>query len=642
MGLTQDERLGELTTPLGKDVLVLQKFDGFEGLGELFEFHVDALSEKENIDFDKVIGQSCTIKLKTYDKKTRIFNGILTEARWIEKFGDHYHYRLVLRPWFALLDHKADCRVFLDKNVKDIIKEVFTKAGFNDFEFKTTEDYDPIPYCVQYNESDYAFCSRLMEQFGIYYFFKHSDGKHTMVLADSRSSHEPNPDVAKLPYSPLGSKALDMQQRLGAWTSERRFSTGKYKLNDYDFEKPPKDLKSNKEAAENYTHSKLEYYEWKGKYSEKDKGETFAKIRLEAEQALDHRRRADGDSPSVFAGSLITLDQHPNSGENREYLVARANHRFGTQDYRSGSGKGSENYSGSYEFQPSDRPYRSQERTQKPRIFGIHTGLVVAKKGESGEEISTDEYGRIWVQFPWDSDQGSYPVRVAQVWAGNGWGGQFIPRIGMEVVVEYEFGDPDHPLVVGCVYNGQNPYPYDLPANKTQSGLKSNSSKGHGGYNEFMFEDKKGGEFIRMHAQRDHLVTVNRNQTGSVGAVGPEAPTGADQTWTVGGNRSWTMQMGNDTTDIQMGNQTITIDMGSQTVQALQGINLSVCYGLSTIVITPAAISITSPTINLTAEATINITAPTINITGIVNLTGMLNITGGMTVDGMVPMLVPA
>ena len=158
--------------------------------------------------------------------------------------------------------------------------------------------------------------------------------------------------------------------------------------------------------------------------------------------------------------------------------MARANHRFGTQDYSAGAGKGSENYSGSYEFQPSDRPYRSQERTQKPRIFGIHTGQVVAKKGESGEEISTDEYGRIWVQFPWDSDQGSYPVRVAQVWAGNGWGGQFIPRIGMEVVVEYEYGDPDHPLVVGCVYNGQNPYPYDLPGNKTQSGWKSELVKG--------------------------------------------------------------------------------------------------------------------------------------------------------------------
>jgi len=218
MSITQDGRVGELITPLGKDVLVLQRFDGFEGLGELFEFHVDALSEQEDIDFDKAIGQSCTIKLKTYQGKTRIYDGILTEAQSANKVADYYHYRLVLRPWFALLGHKADCRNFLNKNVKDIIKEVFTKAGFSDYAFKTTDDYDPIPYCVQYRETDLAFCSRLMEQYGIYYFFKHAEGKHTMVLADSRSSHEANPDVPKLPYLPLGTRALDMQQRLGAWT----------------------------------------------------------------------------------------------------------------------------------------------------------------------------------------------------------------------------------------------------------------------------------------------------------------------------------------------------------------------------------------------------------------------------------------
>jgi type VI secretion system secreted protein VgrG len=232
MGITQDGRIGELITPLGKDVLVLQAFDGFEGLGELFEFHVDALSEQENVDFDKALGQSCTIKLQTYQGKIRIFDGILTQAQWIEKIEDYFHYRLLLRPWFALLGFKANCRIFLDKNVKDIIKEVFTTAGFNDYEFKTTADYDTIPYCVQYRETDLAFCCRLMEQYGIYYFFKYSEGKHTMVLADSRSSLEANPDVPKLPYIPLVPGELNLQQRLGAWTSQRRFCTGKVEFND--------------------------------------------------------------------------------------------------------------------------------------------------------------------------------------------------------------------------------------------------------------------------------------------------------------------------------------------------------------------------------------------------------------------------
>src|SRR5207247_2844631 len=194
--LRQSERVAEVKTPLGKDVLALINIDGTEILGDLFQFNVEALSEQENIDFDKALGQGCTLKLKAYDGKQRIYHGIMTEARWVGKIEDFYHYKLVLRPWFWLLGHRADCRIFLDKDVKDIIKEVFTKAGFNDFVFRTNGDYEKIPYCVQYRETDLAFVSRLMEQYGIYYFFEHSDGKHLMALADSRSSHKA---VAELP-----------------------------------------------------------------------------------------------------------------------------------------------------------------------------------------------------------------------------------------------------------------------------------------------------------------------------------------------------------------------------------------------------------------------------------------------------------
>jgi type VI secretion system secreted protein VgrG len=498
---------------------------------------------------------------------------------------------------------------------------------------------------VQYRESDFAFVSRLMEQYGIYYFFEHKDGQHTMVLADSRSSHSAIPDLPTIRYNPATGGYNRQEQNLLSWSSRRRFRTGKIEFNDYDYLKPPKNLLADKEASENYTHSKYEVYDYPGKYDEKDKGEQFAKFRLEAEQSLDHRRQADGDAPSLFAGGLVTLEKYPTSAENKEYLVVRVRHRFGTQHYSSVSAGDHIGYNGAYEFQPSDRQYRSLPLTPKPRIYGIQTAKVVTKKGEDGEEISTDEHGRIWVKFFWDREpQKTCPIRVAQVWSGKQWGGQFIPRVDMEVVVEFLEGDPDRPLVTGCVFNGDNKYPYKLPDNKTESGVKSDSSKGHNGYNEFMFEDKKGSEFIRMHAQLDHLVTINRDQTGSVGAIGPDDPNpmGGDQTWTVGGNRSWTIQMGNDSTELQTGNQTVTMDLGSQTVTAMQGITLSVCMGLSTVVITPASISLTSPTIDLTAEATIDITAPVINITGVVNLTGMLNVTGGMTVDGMVPMLLPA
>ncbi len=614
MSITQDGRVGELITPLGKDVLCLQRFDGLEGLSELFEFHVDALSEQESVDFNKAIGQSCTIKLKTYQGKTRIYDGILTEAQSANKVADYYHYRLVLRPWFALLGHKADCRNFLNKNVKDIIKEVFTKAGFSDYAFKTTDDYDPIPYCVQYRETDLAFCSRLMEQYGIYYFFKHAEGKHTMVLADSRSSHEANPDVPKLPYLPLGTRALDMQQRLGAWTSHRRFRTGKVRLKDYDYVKPPKDLKAEKEAAQNYAHSKLEVYDYRGNYTEKDKGEQLAKIRLEAEQSLDHRRQAEGDCPSVFPGSLITVEQHPTSSENKEYLVVRAIHSFGTQDYQAGTvgGSGSfnggsgggagESFTGNQELQPSDQPFRSQASTEKPRVHGIVTGIVVAKGGEDGEDISTDDLGHVWVKFPWlDDNDGSYIARVTQVWAGNQWGGQFIPRVGMEVAVAFEQGDPRYPVVIGCLYNGTNNYPFDLPSNKTQSGVKSNSSKGGGGYNELMFEDKKGSEEVRFHAQKDLDSVIENNETSKVGN-NQTLSVGKDQTLTVGNDQAETIQ--NNRSVTVMMNDALTVDMNrsatiAMTDTVMADAMITLMCGASSIIMTPGSIIITSPSIAL-------------------------------------------
>src|ERR1700681_413266 len=240
--LGQSERIGEFSTPLGKDVLVLTRFSGSEGLGELFEYHIEAVSEQENIDFDQAIGQNCQVKLKAYNGKTRIFNGVMTQARWVGVKESFHHYDMVLRPWFWLLGNKADCRIFLDKNVKDIIQDVLTKDGFTDYEFRTTGSYDKIEYCVQYRESDLAFCSRLMEQYGIYYFFEHSDGKHTLVMADSRSSHKAVPDLPKVPFIPLTKAELRTEQHLYEWVSERRFRTGKVQFNDYDYLKPRKNL----------------------------------------------------------------------------------------------------------------------------------------------------------------------------------------------------------------------------------------------------------------------------------------------------------------------------------------------------------------------------------------------------------------
>lgn len=636
--LSQTNRMGALKTPLGDDVLVLKSFDGHEGLGELFEFHVDALSEQENINFDQAIGKACTIKLKTHQGKERFFCGILTEADWLG--GDpnyvtdkekYFSYWLVLRPWFWLLKSRADCRIFLDKKVTEIIQEVFTKAGFSsgtDFKLPSGS-YDKIDYCVQYRESDFAFVSRLMEQYGIYYFFEHKDGQHTMVLADSRSSHSTIPDLPTVNYNPATGGYNRQEQNLLSWMSRRRFRTGKVEFNDYDYLKPPKNLLANKEASENYTHSKYEVYDYPGKYDEKDKGEQFAKFRLEAEQALDHRRQAEGDAASLFAGGLVTLEKYPTSAENKEYLVVRARHSFGTQQYSSVSTGGDRlGYSGTYEFQPSDRQFRNLPLTPKPRIYGIQTAKVVTKKGEDGEEISTDEHGRIWVKFYWDREpQKTCPIRVAQVWSGKQWGGQFIPRIDMEVVVEFLEGDPDRPLVTGCVFNGDNKYPYKLPDNKTQSGLKSDSSKGHGGYNEFMFEDKKGSEDIRMHAERDHDVTVRHAETWTIGEIFTP-PKGSP-------SRTATLQNGDDQLTIEMGDQTVSIPMGSQSTTAM--LTISNTVGMTVVTLNPAMKSDESPMLERTAETIINDTAG-----AVITLTApIINLNGFVLINGMIPMTLP-
>jgi type VI secretion system secreted protein VgrG len=631
--LKQADHASALKTPLGEDVLVLRNFSAIEGLSEPFEIQVDALSKQENINFDKALGQACTVRLKTYEQKQRFFCGILTNAQWagseVGDQQDYSRYRLVLRPWFWLLNHRANCQIFLEKNVKDIIQQVFTDAGFSsgtDFKFRTTGNYDKIKYCVQYRESDFAFVCRLMEQYGIYYYFEHQDGQHTMVLADSRASHSAVKDLPQVKYHIQTEGYNRVEQQVDSWISDRCFSTGKIEFNDYDYLTPPKRLLAPKEASENYKRSRFEVYDYPGNYDEQEKGKQFAQFRLEAEQALDRRRHAEGEAPSLFAGGLVTLDKHPTRGENKEYLVVRAGHHYGAQLYRSGQ-SGLVGYSGHYEFLPSDRPFRSLPLTPKPRICGIQTAKVVAKKGEDSEEISTDEHGHIWVQFFWDrARQKSCPIRVAQSWASKQWGEQFIPRIGMEVVIEFLEGDPDRPLVTGCVYNGDNKHPYTLPEDKTRSGLKSDSSKGHNGYNEFMFEDKKGDELVRMHAQKDHDVTVRNAETWSIGeAFTP--PQGS-------ASRTTTLKSGDDSLTIEKGNRSVEISLGGQSTHALAKIS-----AVSDLEVAQAVVSesLTSQTLNMMgifvkATAIMEIDAP------IVIIKGNLWVQGGI---GMGPACMP-
>jgi type VI secretion system secreted protein VgrG len=614
--LAQDKHAAQLTTPLGEDVLVLESFVATEALSELFEVNVETLSEKENIDFDKAIGKACTIKQITYDNKTRYHTGILTATRRTGSKANLYHYHLTLRPWLWLLGRRADCRIFLEKDVKQILSEVFEKAGFTentDFEFRTNGDFPQIPYCVQYRETDLAFCSRMMEHYGIYYFFEHGDRKHLLVMANAKTSHKKIPDLPKLPFIYRQPGASRTRQHVHSWVSDRKLRTGKVHFNDYDYLKPGKDLKAPKESKEKYAHSKLEMYDYHHKYDEKDKGENHAQFRLEAEQAFDHRRSIHGDAASLHPGGLVTVEGHPTKSENQDYLIVGARHMYSSERFRSGGGGSGDTYSGSYDILPTDRPYRSLPKTPKPRIYGIQTAKVVGKKGEEKEEISTDEHGHIWVQFHWDREpQKSCPVRVAQTWAGKKWGALFLPRVGMEVVVDFIEGDPDRPLVTGCVYNGNNKPPY-LPADKTVSGWKSDSSKHNGGYNEFVFDDKQDSEKIRMHAERDHEITVKHAETRTIGEK--FSPSMGSP------SRSTTIKNGDDQLTIESGNQTTHVKMAISTEA---DISITLKVGASSLSITKGSISLMSPVISLTATGALTITGAPVTVLPALNTPALL------------------
>ena len=429
------------------------------------------------------------------------------------------------------------------------------------------------------------------------------------MLVDSKSGHKPIPGLAPVPYLPAADRARRDKQQFDNWSTFRGFQSGRFVLNDYDYEKPSANLIADADHSGGYAHGSMEMYDYPGRYDDQGEGKTLAKVRLEADQAKDQRRVAHGITPSLFPGGTMTLERHPADSENIEYLVLRASHSYSAQGYRSGGG-GDGAYTGSYEMASSERPFRSPLLTRKSVIQGPQTAKVV---GQQGEEIDVDKEGRILVQFYWDrKKKTSRRVRVGQIWAGKYQRALFIPRIGDEVVVQYLEGDPDRPMVVGCVYNADNTPPTTLPDNKTQSGINSESSKGHSGYNHLVFEDKAGQEWLKVRAQKDLIVHALNDETRNIDV---------DQTEKIGNNV--TKSVGN--------NETINVG-ATYSLTAVQEIVLTV--GMSSLTITPGSITLSSPTITFTATSVLSSTAPATSIVadGMLSLTSAAIALNGPTV----------
>lgn len=517
--LTQKNReLAIGKTPLGEEVLLLVSMSGTEHLGRLFEYKLELVSENPQIKAEDIVGQNVTIRLALGADKNRYFNGYINHFTQLTAYGRLARYQATVVPWLWFLTRTADCRIYQDQKIPDIIKEVFKKHELKDFEDALSGSYSKKEYCVQYRETDFNFVSRLMEQEGIYYFFKHENGKHNLVLADSPSAHESYPEFDEIEYQ-ASDKGTQTEGCVSDWIVETHLQPVSYALNDFDFKDTKKALEVRAKVSRKHAAADHEIYDYPGKYTETGDGDGYARKRIEEIQARFEVATADSDSRGICSGFTFKLTDHPRDDRNGNYLITSASYKIEGNEYFSAEESGKCVYSCKFTAIAADQAFRASRTTPKPTVSGPQTAIVV---GPSGEEIHTDEYGRVKVKFHWDryskaDENSSCWIRVAQVWAGKNWGAIYTPRIGQEVIVDFLEGDPDQPIITGRVYNAQAKPPYDLPTNKTMSTLKSNSSKGGEGFNEIRFEDKKGEEQIFIHAEKNLDIRVKNDRFETVG-----------------------------------------------------------------------------------------------------------------------------
>ncbi|NYT43210.1 type VI secretion system tip protein VgrG [Sphingomonas sp. R-74633] len=516
-----------LATPLGAGVLSLQRFEGTEQISVPYLFTLVAGMGATWVDPQGLLGKSIDVTLSGSDGVARIFNGIA--ARVSQGSSQCV---IEMRPWLWLLTLSRNHRIFQNLEVKDILAKVIGDYAGATMRSDLVLSYDKIEYCVQYGESDFDFVSRLLEAAGIAYYFEHKAGTHTLVLVDDPAKFPTCPNAATVPWLALeAGNAWLTDMRVDDVLHEQTVVPAGYKAADYNFTTPATTLLGNVGTGV--------VYDYPGGFLLKADGDAVSKRRGEELAALASMIRGTSPLRHLASGTTFTLSGHPAASLNAKYALFSVHHHAERRSYTN-----------QFIAFPATVPFRPARVTPRPRIAGSQTAKVV---GPDGKEIWTDEYGRIKVQFHWDREgksdaDSSCWVRVSQSWSGKSWGGFMLPRVGQEVVVSFLEGDPDRPLVTGCVYNGDNPVPYALPDNQSRSTIKSQSTPSAAGFNELRFEDKAGEEEIFVQAQKDLNVTVLNSSTETVKQ---------DRTVTVQeGNDAFTVSKGNWTTDVSTGNAT--------------------------------------------------------------------------------------
>ena len=673
-----------------------------EGLSTLTETTIEFLSSNDALDLQDILGQTITLGLKDEKDEDRYFTGTCISVEYVGVYQGLSHFVADVRPWLWFLTRTHENRIFQEKTVMDIIQEVLEEYGFwSDVEKKTSGTFKERVYCVQYKETDFDFICRLMEEEGIYYYFIQDGKKLKMVLADSISAHKPTPGTSEFEFHFKEAEYRRRNDHIFDWSEATNATTGKVTLNDYDFEKPKADMKTAKSIAKgDHKHKSYEHYRYPGHSRIEGMGEDFTKVRMEAEAVRHKLSRGAGNVRALGVGQTFKMKGHPRKKNNIEYLVTRAVHHLQIEtDYEDKETKkplfdstievdedNKDTYRIIFDVIPKTETFRAPQTTPWPQLLGMQTAIVT---GPSGEEIYTDKYGRIKVQFYWDrvgqkDEKTTCWVRCVMPWTGKNWGMISIPRIGQEVAIQFEEGDPDRPICTGMLYNSDTMPPYGLPDNMTQTGIKTRSSKegGPANYNELVFEDKKDSEFIRFHSEKDYFQTVENNaeitigvdkqdpgdltqiiyhtkteniQTGdhlfTVETGNQEIFVKTDHTKTVEGTStttikgdttmtveegdySQTISAGDVTREVSTGSESVTVSLGDYNLDTSVGsvvvtatTEISLTVGSNSIVIDQSGITISGIMVTVEGTATVDVASPMTTVSG----DGLLTLDGGTT-----------
>lgn len=655
------------------DEVFIQAYMVDERLSFLTETRIELKSKNSKQKCEDFLGKRFKIEMGTANDGKRKFYGTCVSVEHMGTTAGFEHFGLDVRPWPWFLTRSSNTRIFQDMTAIEIIKKVFDDAGFSDYKDRLSGSYETRIYTVQYSESDWDFACRLMEEIGVYYYFVHTGSKEELVLADDLGSHDPIKETPKVEFKPRNVKTRRDVETVFDWAEKEKVVKGKISLVDYDFTKSNTSLTVQSSIKKGkHSHNKYERYDMDNRHDVSNVGEAHARVRMQGHAHGAALWKASCAVRTMAAGSTFKLEKHPEVKPGKDdFLVLSARHYFEAEPENDDKGKvegmvinskiefpdENDMYVCQYECALKAEPFRAPLITPWPDLGGLHTAVVT---GPSGEEIHTDEHGRIKVQFHWDregkkDENTTCWVRTVMPWTGKGYGMIAVPRIGQEVIIQFERGNPDRPICTGMVYNDVNQSPYTMPDNKTQSGLKTNSSKGGDGFHELLFEDKKGEEFVRFQSEKDYIgiiknnaditiglekkddgdltqtihrhktetlntgdhtftvaegnqkIAIKKNHTETVEGDSATTVTGDTSLTVKDGDLSYTVDSGDEAIEIKKGNQSTKVSMGKMTMEAAQKIELK-CGG-STITMTPTKIVIKSTMIEVKGDATVKVEA---------------------------------